>query len=146
MLYRWKLLYKARKVVCNTNNVSINSLFTTNVVYCNITEHRQMESAGHYTNFLWRATRTVGWPWKFLLYRLSQLCRTLLDYQLLQRQQGGLDDFANLMSTSSPWLVESTLYWSQSLSCWRQWWKPLKPNWQLFHHIQGHLPFFFIWQ
>ena len=64
---------------------------------------------------LWRADRTtVGWPY---LYRWFRLRRTSLNCQLLQREQGGFDHFAQCSLEGSPLhgLFKSTLPWSQSL-------------------------------
>ena len=75
--------------------------------------------AGHYTQcVLWRADgTTVGWPWKFYIYRWLQLCRTSLNCQLLQREQGGFDHFVQRPLEGSPphRLFKSALSWSQSL-------------------------------
>ena len=60
--------------------------------------------AGHYTQcVLWRADKTtVGWPWKFYIYRWFQLRRTFLNCQLLQRERGGFDYFAQCPLEGSP--------------------------------------------
>ena len=101
-------------------------------LFCSATEHRQMENAGHCTQHVpWRADRTtMGWPWRFRLYRWFQLHKASLNYQLLQRQQGGFDHLVQCpLEESLPHgLFKSTLPWNQSLLVLRQCWEPLKPT------------------
>ena len=59
----------------------------------------------------------VGWPWRFHLYRWSQLRKASLNCQLLQRQQGGFGHCAQCPLVGSPphRLFKPTLHWSKSL-------------------------------